>query len=139
VLYARHRGREVALVTSAAWVIVAVAGVVLTAQWAAVPALAAAMSVGMIVGAVALLVALRSEAGAGVLDGLPRAALTGLVGAALAGAAGWAVSVPAGDRGVGAAVVFAALSGLATVVVYGVVVLALDRADARALLRRENA
>jgi len=36
-------------------------------------------------------------------------------------------------------VVFAALSGLAVVVVYAVVVLALDRADARALVRREKA
>ncbi|MEU8227554.1 lipid II flippase MurJ [Kribbella sp. NPDC048915] len=138
VLYARHCGREVAVVTAGAWVLVALCGVALTARWAAVPALAAAMSVGMVAGAVVLLLVLRREAGSGVLAGLPRAALAGLGGAVLAGAAGWAVSIPAGDRGVVAAVVFAALSGLATVVVYGVVVLALDRADARALLRREK-
>ncbi|WP_350274249.1 lipid II flippase MurJ [Kribbella sp. HUAS MG21] len=138
VLYARHCGREVAVVTSGAWVLVAIAGVVLTAEWAAVPALAAAMSVGMVVGAVVLLAVLRREAGAGVLAGFPRASLAALLGAALAGAAGWAVSLPAADAGVGAAVLFAALSGLATVVVYAVVVLALDRADARALVRREK-
>ena len=37
VLYARHAGRQVAVVTSAAWVVVMVAGVVLTAEWDAVP------------------------------------------------------------------------------------------------------
>jgi putative peptidoglycan lipid II flippase len=73
-----------------------------------------------------------------VLAGFSRATLAALTGAVLAGAAGWAVSVPAGDSGVGKAVVFAALSGLAAVVVYAVVVLALDRADARALVRRER-
>ena len=139
VLYARHRGREVAVVTSGAWVLVAVASVLLTAQWAAVPALAAAMSVGMVAGAVVLLLVLRREAGGGVIAGFPRASLAALTGAVLAGAAGWAVSVPAGDAGVGKSVVFAALSGLAVVVVYAVVVLALDRADARALVRREKA
>ena len=136
VLYARHCGREVALVTSAAWVLVAVAGVVLTTHWDAVPALAAAMSVGMVIGAVALLLVLHREAGAEVLTGLTRATLAALVGAVLAGAAGWAVALPADDAGVGSAVVFSVLSGLAIVVVYAVVVLALDRADTRALLRR---
>ncbi|WP_427890400.1 murein biosynthesis integral membrane protein MurJ [Kribbella sp. GL6] len=138
VLYARHSGREVALVTSGAWVVVAVAGVVLTAHWDAVPALAAAMSIGMVVGAFVLLVVLRREAGPGVLTGVPRAHLTALAGAALAGAAGWVVALPAGHGGVGKAVLFALLSGLAVVVVYAVVVLALDRADARALVRREK-
>ncbi|MEU4195562.1 lipid II flippase MurJ [Kribbella sp. NPDC026611] len=138
VLYARHSGRSVAVVTSAAWVLVAVAGVVLTTQWGAVPALAAAMSVGMVVGAVALLVVLRQEAGGGALAGFARATLAGLTGAVLAGAVGWAVSVPAGDAGPGKAVGFAVLSGVAVVVVYAVVVLGLDRADARALIRREK-
>ncbi|TDD20688.1 virulence factor MviN [Kribbella turkmenica] len=136
VLYARHAGRQVAVVTSAAWVLVAVAGVVLTAEWDAVPALAAAMSVGMVLGALVLLLVLRKEAGPGVLAGLPRATLAALAGAVLAGAAGWAVSLPAGDAGVGSAVVFSVLSGLAVVVVYAAVVVALDRGDARALLRR---
>jgi putative peptidoglycan lipid II flippase len=136
VLYARHAGRQVAVVTSAAWALVAVAGVVLTADWDAVPSLAAAMSFGMVLGAIALLLVLRREAGPSVLAGLPRATLAGLTGAVLAGAAGWAVSLPAGDAGVGGAVVFSVLSGLAVVVVYAAVVVALDRADARALLRR---
>ncbi|TQJ16904.1 putative peptidoglycan lipid II flippase [Kribbella jejuensis] len=138
VLYARHSGREVAVVTSGAWVLVAIAGVVLTARWDAVPALAAAMSIGMVVGAFVLLLVLRREAGPGVLTGVPRAHLTALAGAALAGAAGWVVSLPAGHGGVGKAVLFSLLSGLAVVGVYAVVVLALDRADARALVRREK-
>jgi putative peptidoglycan lipid II flippase len=138
VLYARHCGREVAVVTSGAWVLVALAGVVLTARWAAVPALAAAMSVGMVIGAVVLLGVLRREAGPTVLAGFARATLAALVGAALAGAAGWLVSAPAGDAGPAKAVVFALLSGLTVVLVYAGVVLVLDRADARALVRREK-
>jgi putative peptidoglycan lipid II flippase len=138
VLYARHSGREVAVVTSAAWVVVAVAGVVLTARWDAVPALATAMSVGMVVGAVVLVIVLSRAAGRAALAGLGRATLTALVGAAVAGAAGWAVALPGDSAGVGTAVVFALLSGLAVVLVYVVVVLALDRADARALIRREK-
>ena len=136
VLYAMHRGREVALVTAGAWVLVALAGVVLTANWGAVPALAAAMSIGMVVGAVVLLAVLRREAGPEVLAGLPRATLAALVGATLAGAAGWVVALPADGAGVGAAVVFSVLSGLAVVLVYAAVVLVLDRADARVVLRR---
>ncbi|MGW6282979.1 murein biosynthesis integral membrane protein MurJ [Kribbella sp. NPDC055071] len=138
VLYARHSGREVAVVTSAAWALVAVTGVVLTARWDAVPALAAAMSVGMVVGAVVLVIVLSRAAGSAALVGLGRATLAALVGAAVAGAAGWAVALPADNAGVGAAVVFALLSGLAVVLVYVVVVLGLDRADARALIRREK-
>lgn len=136
VLYARHCGREVAVVTSAAWIVVALAGVVLTAHWDAVPALAAAMSIGMVVGAVVLLGVLRREAGPGVLAGSGRATLAALAGAVLAGAAGWAAALPAGNGGVGKALVFAVLSGLAVVVVYAGAAMALDRPDARALLRR---
>jgi putative peptidoglycan lipid II flippase len=139
VLYARHCGREVAVVTSAAWILVALAGVVLTAHWDAVPALAAAMSVGMIVGAVVLLGVLRREAGPGVLEGSGRATLAALAGAVLAGAAGWAVALPASTGGVGKALVFAVLSGLAVVIVYAGAAVALDRTDTRALLRRGSA
>ena len=138
VLYARHAGREVAVVTSAAWVLVAVAGVVLTARWDAVPALAAAMSVGMVVGAVVLLVVLHREAGRSVLAGLGRATLAALIGAVLAGAAGRAVALPADHAGLGAALVFSVLSGLAVVIVYAAVAVTLDRADTRALLHRRH-
>ena len=136
VLYARHCGREVAVVTSAAWIVVALSGVVLTASWDAVPALAAAMSIGMILGAVVLLGVLRREAGPGVLAGWGRATLAALAGAVLAGAAGWAVALPAAHSGVGTAVLFAVLSGVAVVVVYAGAAVALDRTDTRALLRR---
>ncbi len=139
VLYARHCGREVAIVTSAAWVLVALAGVVLTNRWDAVPALAAAMSVGMVVGAAVLLGVLRREVGPDVLAGYGRATLAALVGAVLAGAAGWLAARPADGAGPGTAVVFAVLSGLAVVIVYAVVAIALDQPDARALLRRRPA
>lgn len=139
VLYARHAGRQVALVTGGAWLAVAVAGVLLTLQWDgldAVGALAAAMSVGMLVGAVVMLVVLRRVAGPGVLSGLPRATVAALVGAVLAGAAGWAVALPAAHGGWQSALLFSVLSGLAVVIVYAVVAVAVDRQDVRALLRR---
>jgi putative peptidoglycan lipid II flippase len=139
VLYARHAGRQVAVVTGGAWVLVAVSGILLTLWWDgvdAVGALAAAMSVGMVAGAVALVVVLRRVAGPGVLAGLHRAVVAALVGAVLAGAAGWAVALPADDGGWGSALVFSVLSGLAVVIVYAGVAVGLDRPDARALLRR---
>jgi putative peptidoglycan lipid II flippase len=139
VLYARHAGRQVAVVTGIAWLVVAVVGVVLTLQWDgldAVGALAAAMSVGMIAGAVVLLVVLRKVAGPGVLSGLPRATLASLLGAVLAGAVGWLVALPSSDGGWVSALVFSVLSGLAVVIVYAVVAVAVDRPDARAMLRR---
>ncbi|HEU4946594.1 MAG TPA: lipid II flippase MurJ [Kribbella sp.] len=139
LLYARHAGRQVAVVTGSAWLTVAVVGVVLTLQWDgtdAVGALAAAMSVGMVGGAVALLVVLRRIAGPGVLGGLPRATLAALAGAVLAGAAGWLIASPATDGGWVSALVFSVLSGLAVVIVFAAVAVALDRPDARVLLRR---
>jgi putative peptidoglycan lipid II flippase len=113
-----------------------VAAVVLTLQWDAVPALAAAMSVGMLAGALAMLAVLRRIAGPDVLGGLPHATLAALIGAVLAGAAGWAVALPADDGGWGSALVFSLLSGLAVLIVYAAVAVAVDRPDARALLRR---
>jgi putative peptidoglycan lipid II flippase len=94
------------------------------------------MSIGMVVGAVALLVVLHRVAGAGVLSGLLRAAAASVLGAVVAGAVGWLVALPAGDGGWGSALVFSVLSGLACVLVYGVVVVAVDRSDVRVLLRR---
>ena len=139
VLYARQAGRQVAVVTGLAWLAVAVAGLVLTLQWDgldAVGALAAAMSAGMVAGAVVLLVVLRRIAGPGVLSGLARATLAALTGAVLAGAAGWLVALPARDGSWGSALVLSVLSGLVVVTVYAVVAVALDRPDARAVLRR---
>jgi putative peptidoglycan lipid II flippase len=139
VLYARQAGRQVAVVTGVAWLAVAAAGLVLTLRWdglSAVGALAAAMSVGMVAGVVVLLVVLRRIAGPGVLSGLARATLAAVTGAVLAGAAGWLVALPAADGSWGSALVFSVLSGLAVVIVYGVVAVALDRPDARAVLRR---
>jgi putative peptidoglycan lipid II flippase len=139
VLYARQAGRQVAVVTGLAWLAVAAASLVLTLRWdglSAVGALAAAMSAGMVAGVVVLLVVLRRIAGPGVLSGLARATLAAVTGAVLAGAAGWLVTLPAADGSWGSALVFSVLSGLAVVIVYGVVAVALDRPDARAVLRR---
>jgi putative peptidoglycan lipid II flippase len=94
------------------------------------------MSIGMVLGAVVLLGVLRREAGPDVLAGSGRATLAALAGAVLAGAAGWAVALPAAHSGVGKALVFAVLSGLAVVVVYAGAAIALDRTDTRALVRR---
>jgi putative peptidoglycan lipid II flippase len=139
VLYARQAGRQVAVVTGSAWLAVAAASLVLTLRWDglhAVGALAAAMSAGMVAGVVVLLVVLRRIAGPGVLSGLARATLAAVTGAVLAGAAGWLVALPAADGSWRSALVFSVLSGLAVVIVYGVVAVALDRPDARSVLRR---
>jgi putative peptidoglycan lipid II flippase len=139
VLYARRAGRQVAVVTGLAWLAVAAASLVLTLRWDglnAVGALAAAMSAGMVAGVVVLLVVLRRIAGPGVLSGLARATLAAVTGAVLAGAAGWLIALAAADGSWGSALVFSVLSGLAVVIVYGVVTVALDRPDARAVLRR---
>ncbi|TDO35600.1 putative peptidoglycan lipid II flippase [Kribbella sp. VKM Ac-2527] len=139
VLYARQAGRSVAVVTGTAWLVVAAVGFLLSLRWdggGVVFALAAAMSVGMLAGAVVLLVVLRRAAGPAVLSGLPRATVAALVGAVLAAAVGWFISLPSGDGSWGSGLVFSVLSGLAVVIVYAGVVVALDRQDARALLRR---
>lgn len=139
VLYARRAGRQVAAVTGMAWLGVAAVGLVITLRWHGldvVGALAASMSAGMLGGAVVLLVVLRRIAGPGVLDGLSRATLAALSGAVLAGAVGWLVALPAADGGWGSALVFSILSGLAVMIVYAVVAVALDRQDAQAVLRR---
>jgi putative peptidoglycan lipid II flippase len=90
----------------------------------------------MLGGAVVLLVVLHRVAGPGVLSGLPRATAASLLGAVVAGAVGWLVALPAGDGGWGSALVFSVLAGLAVVLVYGAVVVAVDRSDMRVLLRR---
>jgi len=139
VLYARQAGRNVAVVTGAAWLVVAVAAFLLTLRWdggGVVFSLAAAMSIGMLAGAAVLLVVLHRAAGPGVLSGLPRATIAALIGATVAGGVGWLVSLPSGDGSWGSGLVFSILSGLAVVIVYAVVAVAVDRPDARALLRR---
>lgn len=139
VLYARQAGRQVAVVTATAWLVVVVAGLVLTLRWDgldAVGALAASMSAGMVAGAAVLLVVVRRAVGPGVFHGLPRATVAALGGAALAGGSGWLVALPARDGDWVEALLFAVLSGLTVVAVYAAVAAGLDRPDARALLRR---
>jgi putative peptidoglycan lipid II flippase len=139
VLYARRAGRHVALVTAAAWLGVAVGGATFSLRWDGVDvvgALAAGMSVGMLAGAVVLLVFLRRIAGRGAIAGLRRATVAALAGAVAAGLIGRLVAAPSSDGGWGSALTFAVLAGLAIVGVYAAVVLAIDRSAARALLRR---
>jgi putative peptidoglycan lipid II flippase len=97
VLYARHAGRPVAVVTTAAWVLAAVAAVLLTLGLDGedvVAGLAAALSIGMVAGGAGLLVAVRRIAGAVALTGVLRSALTATMAAAVAGLAGSVVAQP---------------------------------------------
>lgn len=139
MLYARHAGRAVAVVTVGAWVVTAVVGAIVTMFWDGsnvVQGLAAGMAAGMLAGGIGMVIVVRRIAGPDSVAGVTRVALVALVAAALGGFAGRFVASPVTDGGWQAGIVYAALAGLAGVVVYGVLVWLLARQDVRYLLRR---
>jgi putative peptidoglycan lipid II flippase len=124
-LYARHAGRPVAVVTTLSWVLAAVVAVIVTAVLGAddaVAGLAAAVSIAMVAGGVAILWAVRRIAGAAALAGVARAAVAAALAATVAAVAGRLAAWPAADGGWGSAVLFAVLSGLAVAVCFGATV-----------------
>ncbi len=100
VLYAGHAGRPVAVVTTAAWMVAAVAAVVLT-TWLdgvdVVAGLAAAVSLGMVAGGVVIMRAVRRIAGAEAVGGVPKALVRTSVAGVVAAFAGYVVGSPADD------------------------------------------
>jgi len=139
VLYAGGHGRDAATATVIGWLTVLAADCVLI--WAmpptqAVAALGLGNAFGMSVAGVLLLVAARRRSGPGAFTGLPRAAAVGIVAAAAAGAAGWLVASWIGPTGSAAAIATAVLCALIALVVFGVLLLALDDGDLRPLLAR---
>ena len=133
-LYARSRSRAAAVAASTGWacVILADLGFVVLAPdgWRGA-ALGAGNAVGMTVAGVALLLALRREAGPRSVEGLGRASAIGLAAAAVGAALG-TLGGALLDRSLPALVLAAALGGLGIVGVLA----ALDRDELRKLARR---
>lgn len=139
-LFARGQNRYAAVATLAGWATVAAASIVLSlivAPSDRVTVLGAANSAGMTVLAVVLVVMVARRAGRGALAGLPRATVAALVAAAAAAAAGIAVRAPLpATPGVGGDIAEGIVSGVVAVAVFAIITLAIDRDDARLLLRR---
>lgn len=136
-LYARGATVAAAVASSVGWLIAGVAVIVATLVAGASPgvfALGLANAIGMTVTGVLLVLAVRRHAGAAALAGLGRALLAAVAGAALAGLAGWGVVAWLGSAfrptpGVLGSLVEGMLGGVAVVVVFAAVALALDRRD----------
>jgi putative peptidoglycan lipid II flippase len=139
VLYAAHRGRLAASATIAGWVIAM--GLAVVVSWTVsanrvVPAVAAATSVGLLVGGVVVTVGVQRVAGAAALHRLGRAAGAAAVALLLAGALGRGVAAALPWRGVWGSAAVAVAASLVVVAVWLGVVWCLDRSDLRALARR---
>lgn len=145
-LYALERGRLAVLAASSGWLTVVVASWVACLVLvpgapdgpAALRALAIGSSVGMLVAGLALVLVLRSAAGAGAVAGLPRTLAVLLVGGTLAAVVGrWTVDAVESltDGLPGALVAGAGGAAVALAVVVGLVA-ALDRTTLTGLLRR---
>jgi putative peptidoglycan lipid II flippase len=137
VLYAAERPGAALAVTSAAYVALIAAAVTLTAGGGAqamertLAALGAASSVGMTVGGVAGLVAVRHALGRAGLAGLSRTAAVALTGSAAGALAGWRLAAALNTGGLGHALAAAAVGAA----VAAAVSLAAAAFGERALLR----
>jgi putative peptidoglycan lipid II flippase len=145
-LYALERGRLAVLAVSSGWLTVVVASWVACLVLvpgapdgpAALRALAIGTSVGMLVAGLALVLVLRSAAGAEAVGGLPRTLAVLVVGGTLAAVVGrWTVDAVESltDGLPGALVAGAGGAAIALAVVVGLVA-ALDRTTLTGLLRR---
>jgi putative peptidoglycan lipid II flippase len=139
VLFADARTRVAAAALVAGWLLVIVADVVAVAlvpDWWVVPVLGLGNTIGLTVGGLALLGAVRRARGRAALRGTARAALAGLAGAVAGAVAGGALSaaVPASGFIPNAGVTVLACGCVA--LVFGGAALAVDGGDLRALLAR---
>jgi len=134
-LYARDRGRRAATATVAGWLAVAVADAVLVLRTdlGPVTALGLGNAVGMTLAAGLLLAGVRDVA-PGVLAGVARTGTAGVLGAAAVAVLVALLPEPAGRSVVVSLASGAGLAGGA-VLLYGVVVAALDPAGLKALRR----
>jgi putative peptidoglycan lipid II flippase len=136
VLFACRRTKIAAIVVSGGWLLVIVADLVIvplvSSSWV-VPALGLGNTIGLTVAGVALFGAVRRARGRAALRGVARAGLAGLVAAAAGAAAGAGVSVVLRVDGFGPNVGVVLLACAATILAFGLVVLALDRGEVRAL------
>jgi putative peptidoglycan lipid II flippase len=139
VLFADARPRVAAAALVAGWLLVIAADVVAVAlvpDWWVVPVLGLGNTIGLTVGGLALLGAVRRARGRAALRGTARAALAGLAGAVAGAVAGGMLSaaVPASGFIPNAGVTILAC-GCVTLV-FGGAALAVDGGDLRALLAR---
>ncbi len=138
VLFALEASRAAAVATGVGWgtaIVAAPIAVTLTPGEHTVVALSGAGSVGMLAGAVALLVAVRRAAGRTALAGLARTAAVALPAAVLAGGVGWLVArrlvaeAPSGS--VGGALGAGVIAAVAALAVFAVPVVVFDRGAIR--------
>jgi putative peptidoglycan lipid II flippase len=123
----------------AGWLLVIVADVIAVAlvpDWWVVPVLGLGNTIGLTVGGLALLGAVRRARGPSALRGTPRAALAGLAGALAGAAAGAALSAAVPARGFIPNAGMAILACACVMLVFGGAALALDGGDLRAVLAR---
>lgn len=139
-LYARHRSWATGLVVAGGWVIAAVLPFVLTAPrvdaGAALRSLGLSASIGMTLAGLALLVLVSRSWGAGVLRPVLRSGLVLLPAGVVAALAGRWVAGAVDPRGLLAAVLTGVAAAAVTSALLCLVLIALDRATWRALVRR---
>lgn len=138
-LFARGRGRAAAVATATGWAVMVVIAVVATAAVEAssvVAALGAAHSIGMTVAGVLLVRAVVRDAGRAAVAGLPRLLAVVLPGALAGGVSGWWVASLFGTDGVATILVAGVVAAGVAVLVVGAALVAGDRGDVKAVLRR---
>jgi putative peptidoglycan lipid II flippase len=139
VLFACHRSRVAAVALVAGWLLVIAVDLALVpvvpSRWV-VPVLALGNSGGLTLAGVALVAAVRRVRGAPALAGSGRAAVAGLAGAAAGAAAGAGLSAAVRVHGFLPNAVVVVIVGVVVAVAFGIVVLAADRGDLRALAAR---
>ncbi len=139
VLFADGRARVAAVALVAGWLLVIVADVIgvalAPARWV-VPVLGLGNTLGLTIAGLALLAAVRRARGITALHGTARAALAGLAAAVAGAAAGAAACAAAPVSGFVLNAGVAVLACVCTAAVFGLVVLALDGGDLRAVLDR---
>lgn len=147
LLYGLERARDAVRVNVVGWLTVSALAVLLVVvlrpegSRALLLSLAAASTVGMLVGGAAALVSVRSAAGPGSLNGLGRTVLVLVVGGAVGAAAGhWVTSsvLWLAGPGIWSALGAAAGGGLVALVVAGGALAGLDRGTVVDLLRLER-
>lgn len=139
VAFALGRLRLAAVALSGSWVLVTVADVVLAELVPArfvVEALALGYTIGQVLMAIPVLVAIRRIRGKAAVEGAGRANLAGLAAAAAAAAAGVAVSLelPVSHRSV--AIGVAVIAACCATLVFAAVAFALDARDMRSAVPR---
>ncbi len=138
-LYAAGAGRAAARAIVAGWAGVVVADLILVIALPprlTVAAFGWANTAGMLLAGGLLLAAARRAAGAGALAGVGRAAAAGLAGAVAAAGVGTLVARAFGPVGPYPSAAVAAVAGTVAVVVFAGIVLLVDGADMRLILKR---